>query len=154
MNSILSIKSSVAKLNFEQSGYYNNIKTALQFAPSVNLLPFFDRLATYTAFLPSVVFFRLLGIDCKGNTVSSYDLDNSVPTVSNINNQIIVQYDGGTDLIGDFPSFDQGVYKYQIIMSVGGDYYSEPFLIDYSKFIPILGDFSVEDYNADFYTVG
>lgn len=154
MRSILNAKLTSQFQNYEQSGYFNNIKTALQFAPSVNLLPFFFRVHRFTDTLPEGTKFELIGLDCKGNEVLELDLDASKIHISTINDQIIVQYNADADLISGFASFQQGIYKYRITLSTDRVYDLEPFKIDYSKFIPILGDFDPLDFNADFFTTG
>lgn len=154
MNSFLKIYRSPELPDFKKSGYFSNIKTALQFAPSVRLLPFFERLQTYTGISLTVQLFYLEGLDCKGNVVSTHILDGTKIDVSIVNSQVIISYDGGTDLIGSLASFQQGVYQYSITMSSEKTYKSEPFEITYSKFIPILGDFDPLDFNDDFFTTG
>lgn len=158
MNSSLNIYKQYALPDFKKSGYGWNIVAANKIAPDGRLLPFFYPFAATGSSL-SCGAFVLEGLDWNGEVAVSHVLSASLIKFRHNENHTVFYYNCESDILAGLTSYDNGIYRFRINLNDGaaditsGTYYSEPFEINDFKTVETIGrgDFSITDFNDDFY---
>jgi len=151
MNGFINMLTDNALHDFQKSGYFNNIRTALPIAPDGYLLPFF-RVHDDTGNEDTVSEFKLQAVDKKGNAAETLDLTTSWVTVSDNGSKVVIYYNADHDILDSLDEYSDSIYRYRVKMSDGSIYYSEHFQINDFKFTTVIGgsgEFS-DDFGGDF----
>jgi len=151
----LKIISEAALHDFEKKGYYKNIALGCPLASNNQLIPWWFFVET-DGRSPAVTF-SLERIDLSLNVQDSYSLTNSWVDLAYEDSVLYYMYDASEDILGYIEdtlgeTYEDGYYRYKIVLADFGTYYSEIFRInDFSKISVISGggDFS-SDFGGDF----
>lgn len=157
MNSTLHIyRSDLGTPDFLKSGYGYNIKNGLRHARNGKLLSFYNPYARGRA-ADTAASFTLQGLDYAGNAVVNYSLNTNLIDTFYNGTSSIFYYIGDTEILDGIKEYEQGIYRFNIVMSDGYTYLSEPFRIHSSKTSTVpgvpVGDFDSSDFDStDFFT--
>ena len=139
--------------DYSKSGYFNNMLLGCPIAEGVNLIPFFYAF-TVTGSPLTVSTFTLEQLNNDGGVCVSHALTATWVTTENNDLHKIFKYLGTTNILGSLASYNNGFYRYKIVVTSGKIYYSDPFMINDYKFTSTIGvgDFDHNDFDAaDFY---
>jgi hypothetical protein len=152
MVAALNIIKEVELHDHKKRGYFNNMITALPVAPDIKLLPFFYPYAP-AGTIGSVTGFDLERVDGDLNVLQTYALSTAYITITNNGVNQVFSYNGNSNLLASFTAFVDGIFRYKITLASAIVFYSEIFEINYFKTLPITsgGDFSIYDFNDDFF---
>lgn len=141
--------------DYQKSGYFWNQLTGCPIVKDGTLIPFFYAFAP-TGSSITITSFSLQQIDKAGNVCSDcdYSLTSTYVTTESNDEHTIMKYAGDHNILADLSSYNNGIYRYKIVISSGKAFYSDPFLINDYKYIATIGvgDFDHIDFEpADFY---
>ena len=152
---VLRILKSNETPDYQKTGYFWNQLTGCPVAKDGSLLPFFYAFTSAGSSI-TITSFNLQQIDKAGNVCPDcdYSLTSTYVTTQSNDEHTIFIYKGDHNILGDLSSYNNGIYRYKIVISTGKIFYSAPFIINDYKLIETIsaGDFDHNDFDiADFY---